>query len=258
MMKGQVLSNSPRMISAVRALLVGGAFAVCSTTSHAGAVIGATEPTQILNNVQLIMSYAEQAQQTVTQVQQYATMLQNLRQMTPSALLDTAAQQLFKDQNMLQTFRDLRTIYNAGQQAAYSLSAINQQFSNNHAGYGKYLNIASAYRNWSDTTLGAAKNAIKLVTAHSESFATEEGMINELSLKSQTAQGQLEATQAASAIGIQMVGQMQKLRQLQMAQIQSQNEFASAAQSEKDAQNAGLDRAFGNISSKSVKGSTNN
>lgn len=244
-----------RFFSAVRfgvllcALVVAGG-------AKAGAVVGATEPTQILNNVQLIMSYSEQARQTVTQLNQYAAMLQNLRQMTPSNLLDTAAQQLFRDQNMAQVFRDLRTTYNNGQQAAYSLSQINQQFANNHQGYGQMVNFAQAYKNWSDSSLGAAKNAIKLVTAHSEAFSTEEGMISELALKSQSAQGQLEAVQAGSAISLQMVGQLQKLRQLQMAQIQSQNEFAAARRSEEDAQQTGLDQAFGGMSSKSVKGRT--
>nr|WP_013207355.1 P-type conjugative transfer protein TrbJ [Ralstonia solanacearum]CBJ34342.1 Putative conjugative transfer protein TrbJ [Ralstonia solanacearum PSI07] len=228
----------------IAAVAVAGAL---SGPAHAGGVIaGATEPTQILNMVQLIAAYSEQARQTVTQLNQYAAMLQNLRQMTPSNLLDTAAQQLFQDQNMAQVFRDLRTVYNNGQQAAYSLGQVNQQFANNHPGYGAAVNFGTAYRNWSDTTLGAAKNAIKLVTAHGEAFATEEGMMSELAMKSQTAQGQLEATQAGSAIGLQMVGQMQKLRQLQMAQIQSQNEFAAADQSRRDASDAKLQEFLNN------------
>lgn len=216
----------------VAAMLVAGAL---SGPAHAGSIAGATEPTQILNMVQLIAAYSEQARQTVTQLNQYAAMLQNLRQMTPSNLLDTAAQQLFQDQNMAQVFRDLRTVYNNGQQAAYSLGQVNQQFANNHPGYGQTINFATAYRNWSDTTLGSAKNAIKLVTAHAEAFSTEEGMLSELASKSRTAVGQLQATQAGSEIGLQMIGQLQKLRQLQMAQVQSQNEFAAADQSRRDA-----------------------
>lgn len=223
-------------------------------TARAGAVVGATEPTQILNNVQLIMSYAEQAQQTTTQLQQYSAMLRNLQKMTPSSLLDAAASQLWMDQNMVQAFRDIRTVYQQGQQAAYSLSMINQQFKSSHPDFGTAINFANAYKNWSDSTLGAAKNAIKLVTAHADSFTTEEGMINELAYKSQTADGQMQAVQAGSAISLQLVGQMQKLRQLQMAQVQSQNEFAAAAQSEKDAKQYGIDRAFGGVSSTSIKG----
>jgi hypothetical protein len=43
---------------------------VSATAAHAGAVAGATEPTQILNNIQLVASYAQQPQQTVTQINQ--------------------------------------------------------------------------------------------------------------------------------------------------------------------------------------------
>jgi len=67
------------------------AVALCNT-ANAGAVIGATEPTQILNNVQLVASYAQQAQQTVTQVNQYETMLRNLENLNPNALLNGQAQ----------------------------------------------------------------------------------------------------------------------------------------------------------------------
>lgn len=40
-----------------------------------GGTGGATEITQIANNTQLMMSYVEQAQQTITQFNQYQTML---------------------------------------------------------------------------------------------------------------------------------------------------------------------------------------
>ncbi|MCY0853039.1 P-type conjugative transfer protein TrbJ [Cupriavidus sp. D39] len=230
---------------------------VTSNVAQAGAVVGATEPTQILNNLQLVLAYAEQAQTSANTMNQYAAMLKNLERMTPSSLLDSAAQQLFVDKNMSQAFSDLRNIYSKGQQTAYSLASVNQQFKSNHPGYGGAVDFSSAYRNWSDSSLSAAKNAIKLVTAHSENFATEEGMMNELAFKSQTAAGQLQAAQAGAAISLQMVGQMQKLRQVALAQVQSQNEFAAAAQSEKDAQQLGVEKAFGGVASKSVKGQAN-
>lgn len=242
-----------KLMSVIR-ILVTLLVSTLALQARAGAVIGATEPTQILNNIQLLMTYSENAQQTVTAMNQYQTMLTNLKQMTPSSLLDQAAQQLFQDQDMQKAFRDLRQVYVNGQQAAYSLAQMNQQFKGNHPGYGASVNFASAYRNWSDTNLSAAKNAIKLVTTHQEAFGSEESMINELAYKSRTAEGQMQAVQAGSAISLQLVGQLQKLRQLQMAQVQSQNEFAAAQQSEKDVQQYGLEQAFGGVTSKSVKG----
>src|SRR5664279_5066664 len=84
-----------------------------------GAVAGATEPTQILNQIQLVMSYVEQAQQTATQLQQYQTMLTNLMHLTPSNLLGQASQQLWQDQGMSQAFSNLRKIVVNGQNISY-------------------------------------------------------------------------------------------------------------------------------------------
>lgn len=202
-----------------------------------GAVAGATEPTQILNNVQLVASYGEQAQQTVQQIQMYQTMLKNLVQMTPSSLLDQSAQKLFQDQNMLQTFRNLRNIVVNGQSLSYSLANIDAQFRKVNPGYGQYtrgFDFQSAYQDWSNNTIQSVENSMSVVSAHADDFDTEQGMVNELSNISSSAQGQLQAMQAGHQIGIATISQLQKLRQLQMAQMQVQNAYVSAMQGRLD------------------------
>lgn len=52
----------------------------------ASSVIGATEPTQIANNVELVGSYLKQVEQVATQIKQYQAQLLALRQMDPSKL----------------------------------------------------------------------------------------------------------------------------------------------------------------------------
>ena len=79
------------------ALILALALALPRGPLHAGAVVGATEPTQILNNLQLGAQYVEQVQQTLTQINQYKAMLENLKQLTPSSLLDQAARKLWCD-----------------------------------------------------------------------------------------------------------------------------------------------------------------
>lgn len=217
-----------------------------------GLIAGATEPTQILNNIQLVASYAEQAQQTVTQFNQYQTMLKNLMQMTPSQLLDQSAQKLWADQNMAKSFRDLRRITVAGESTAYTLANIDQQFKNLNPGYNgfsKGFNFNAAYANWSGNTLNAVNGALRVLSAHADDFDTESDLMSELSSKSQTAQGQLQALQAGNQVGIAMVGQMQKLRQLQMAQMQAQNAFISGQQSRSDANDAKLQEFIKNAKS---------
>lgn len=233
------------------------AISVVSPLAFAGGVVaGATEITQIMNNAQLSASYAEAAQQTATQMQQYQAMLKHLQQITPSSMLDQAAQKLFVDQNMLNAFKNLQKVIVAGEQTAYTMQNVEQKFKQLNKGYGGYANgidIAQSLKGWSDNTLGAVKNSLALVTAHSENFASEQGMMSELQMRSQTAQGQLQATQAGSQISLAMIGQMQKLQQLQMAQMQAQNAHIMAQQGEKDTDAAALKAVYGNLQSKRLK-----
>jgi len=218
-----------------------------------GAIAGATEPTQILNNLQLVASYAEHAEQTVTQINQYQTMLRNLMQLTPSGALNQAAQKLWSDQNMASAFNSLRRIVIAGQSTSYTLANIDSNFRTMHPGYGTVVDFQHAYRDWSDNALDSVKNALTLVTAHADDFESEAGMVSQLATRSQTAQGQLQALQAGNDIGVAMVGQMQKLRQLQMAQMQAQNAYIGAQQSENDAKKTGLNKLYGSMSGDKLK-----
>ncbi len=224
---------------------------VCGpTTAHAtGVIAGATEFTQIANNIQLLMSYVEQAQQTVTQVRQYQTMLTNLRQMTPSSLLDASAQKLWQDQGMSQAFRDLRTIYINGQKVAYSLSSLDAQFKAAHpgrGGMGKGFDFNKAYAMWSNGTKDAVNGALKVMAAHADDFDNEQSLMRELSAKSASAQGQLEVTQVGNQVGMAMVTQLQKLGQLQAAQIQQEGNAIAGAQSRTDAGDAKLQEYLAN------------
>lgn len=228
-----------------------------SAVVHAGAIVGATEFTQIANNLQLVAQYAEEAQQTATQIQQYTTMLKNLKQMTPSHLLDSAAQQLFTDQNMYGAFKNLQKTVIAGQQIAYTGANLEQQFKNSHPGYSNgyagAVDFVARYKNVSDGTLASVKNALGLVTSHSERFGQEQSMLSELQLKSQTAEGQLQVLQAGNQIGLASINQMQQLRQLQMAQTQQQSAYIAGQQTEKDTRNIAYDKLYGNIKGPRLK-----
>lgn len=226
------------------ALAVAAVAAIASTTVQAGSVIGATEPTQILNNLQLGAQYVESAQQTIHQLNQYQAMLQNLKQMTPSAMLDQAAQKLWMDQNMTQAFRNLQQIVVGGQELSYSLANVDGRFKQMYPGYGSTANFGQSYKNWSGNTLNSVKNALALVSAHSENFNSEQGMMSELVMKSQTAGGQMQALQAGNQISVAMVGQMQQLRQLQMAQARAQGDYIAGQVAEKDLRNTTYDKIF--------------
>lgn len=233
-----------RSLVAALSLLIG----LASPAAFAGAVIGSTEPTQLLNNLQLAASYTEQAQQTATQINQYRAMLQNLQQIVSSGSLDQAAQKLWNDQNMTAAFMNLQKVVIGGQQTAYTMQTVDSKFRQAYPGYSgtaNGTNFSQAIQNWSTNTLGAVQNSTSLLTAHSENFASEQGMMAELQRRSRSAQGQLEATQAGSDIGVAMVGQMQQLRQLQMAQMASQNAYIAGVQSKRDMGDKAVESVYG-------------
>jgi P-type conjugative transfer protein TrbJ len=234
-------------------LSVGVLLASIAFNANAGAVAGATEPTQILNNTQLVASYAQQAQQTVTQINQYETMLRNLMNATPSELLGQAAGALWNDNNMTQTFKNLSTIVQSGQRIAYTLQNSDTLFHNLHPGYGSAFDFQNGYRNWSDNTLNSVQNAVSLMSAHASNFANEQSMVKELQTRSQSAQGQMQVLQAGNDIGVAMIGQMQELRQLQAAQAQQQGAYIAAQQSRMDVGDTAIKNEFGTLNTGRVK-----
>ena len=222
---------------------------MCGKANATGIIAGATEFTQIANNIQLALSYVEQAQQTITQFNQYKTMLQNLQQLSPGQLTGQVVRDLWADQNMNEAFSNLRKIYINGQQMAYTASSMEGRFKQAHPGYGQSngaTDFFKAYQGWSDNSLYQLKNATKAVTAQIDKFDTEAGMMDELQNASNSADGQLKAVQAGNQIGVAMVGQMQKLRQLQMAQMQAQNAYTAGQQSRQDASDAQLQQFLKN------------
>lgn len=232
-------------------------FFLTSAVAFAGAMTGgATEVTQIANNFQLMMSYAEQAQQTVHQMNMYQAMLKNLMKNGPSATLDQAAYQLFRDQKMVGTFKKLRQVVIGGQKIAYNQASFDSQFKTVHPGYGNYgdgTDYSMAYRNWSDTTHDSVESSLGIVSAQADSFDSEEAMVSELNSRAQSAEGQLQALQAGNSIGVSMIGQMQKLRQLQMAQMQAQGSYMAGQQSQEDTKRQGYEKIFGGLQTKSLR-----
>lgn len=198
-----------------------------------GLIAGATEFTQIANNFELVMNGVTEAEQLATQYQQYATQMQNLKQLAGGA---PAMAKLFADmtQNQ-QMFQRLATVVESGQRVAYSLQSADAAFKRAYPGYGNNKqNYGVMARGISDSTLGAIGNAVAAVGLQSDQISSESDMVSELSRLSSSSDGQLAATQAGNQISVAMVGQMQKLRQLQMAQMQAQGTYMAGRQTKQD------------------------
>lgn len=210
------------------ALAVAASFTAVAPSTQAGSVAGfggATEITQLANNVELVNLYLQQVQSYATQLQQYQNMIQNTLNI-PAQVWGAIQADLMGVANVVRQ----------GQALAYSAQNIGTQFQNTFKGfsYPQGFNFKTEYRNWSRATLDGIKGAFEAAKMQADQFATEEGVLTALRAMSQSAQGQMQALQVGAQIAEQQVQQLQKLRQLMMVQMQAQNSYL-AAQEQKDA-----------------------
>ncbi|CAG9229929.1 Conjugative transfer protein TrbJ [Paraburkholderia tropica] len=182
-------------------------FAATSAPSFAGAVAGATEPTQILNNIQLVLQYAQQ----VTMVENQLKALASL----PSQQWGSASQDLSA----------LTQIVSSGQTLSYTMQNIDQQFKQQYPGYQSGTNYTSSYQQWGTNTLDNVRAALNAAGLQSSQFASERSALSAIQAMANSPTGQTQAIQAGTMIASQTVDQLQKLRQLMMAQMQSQDTY---------------------------------
>ncbi|AKH22412.1 hypothetical protein AAY24_18255 (plasmid) [Sedimenticola thiotaurini] len=214
---------------------------------------GATEITQLANNVELGAIFGEEAQQVAQQAQQLAheiQMIQNQLNMYQNLLDNTSNLGSFIWGNVFSDLQALASAVQQGNAIAYSASNMNALWQQRYQGYSNYLaktygpgNFQSDYRHWYSTQRDGLHGALRSANLQSQQFATEEATLNTLENMSQTASGRMQAIQVGNQIAMQQVRQSQKLRELVMAQIQAQTNYL-ASEAEKDAANQARNEKF--------------
>lgn len=206
--------------------------------------IGATEPTQLMNNFELVGIAAEEVQQVANQVTQIANQAQQI------------ANQIQQIQNMVQNtmnipnqiwgqivpaLTQLANVVQQGQAIAYNMANLNQAFQLRFPDYQNWLNqnmnapqFYQAYQDWYTTQRDGISGALQVANLQEQQFANENQIMAQLQAMSQNATGRMQALQVGAQIANQQVQQTQKLRQLVMAQMQMQANYM-AAEAAKDA-----------------------
>ena len=120
--------------------------------TDAGVLAGvATEWTQILNHVQLIMGYIRQGLQLENELRQYAEQLKQGR---------VLPQQLFGP--IQQDLSQLSQVVQGGQALAYSMGNLDAQFRNTFPGYSfRSQGYFNDYKKWSQTSLDTTMNSLR-------------------------------------------------------------------------------------------------
>src|SRR6202521_6221916 len=122
------------------------------TTTDAGVVAGmATEWTQILNHVQLIMGYIRQGLQLENELKQYEEQLKQGM---------VSPQQLFGP--IQQDLSQLAQVVQGGQALAYSMGNLDGQFRSTFPGYSyRTSGYFNDYKKWSQTSLDTTMNSLR-------------------------------------------------------------------------------------------------
>lgn len=185
----------------------------------------ATEPTQIMNNIELVMQYAKQVEQHSTQV---TNMMHNYSRLQDALVQATN----FNLAGPLKPFYDLagalRSIGIAVQNAkgiAYSMDNLDGRFRNQFKGYVANPNVSTQYRAWADNVNGTFESTMKGMELTRKEIENETTFAQKLQAMAATSKGRNQLEQTVIAFADSSVGQMQKLRALMLLDMQSKQAY---------------------------------
>lgn len=203
---------------------------------YAGAATGgATEVTQILNNIELV-------QQVITTKEQLETMITNLKKLQD--FVNNGA-------GLIDALKELNNIVQYGQALAYNAANLSSEFNNRFKDFEQFASKISAdggkydlqyskdrYQKWARQNLDNVHSALRAANLQSKYFQSDAQTIKEIERKAQTAQGRDQLLQAGIEIAAQQAQQMVQLRQLITSDMQMQANYQASLvdrQAEKDA-----------------------
>lgn len=182
--------------------------------SGGGGISGfSTEVTQLLNHAELVS-------QLQTQIAQLNDMIQQALRLPKEIWNDVNGQVM-----------QLRSIIDSGCRIAYTLENLDEVFKQQFSGFEDAFQISLGgmgfegtmqdyTQRWSEENLETIKTVLKGIGKSAEDFQTEADTLRELQSMSQSAEGRLQAIQAANQIATFEAQQLMKLREVAYAQIQ--------------------------------------
>ncbi|WP_314909771.1 P-type conjugative transfer protein TrbJ [Cardiobacterium hominis] len=203
---------------------------------------GATEPTQMMNNVELVLSNAQLLKEVETSINQLQTMYTNLKKLKEFVNNGDA---------IIEELLNLNQIIQYGQALAYNANNMSEEFNERYKDFDKFYeqvqaqngkydheNAKGRYQKWSRQNLDNVNSALRAANLQSKYFQTEAQTIKEIERKAQTAEGRDQLLQAGVEIASLQAKQMIQLRQLIASDLQMQANYQASVidrQAEKDA-----------------------
>lgn len=175
--------------------------AMLSANADAGAMTGgATEITQILNNVELVSIYATEIEQVARQLQMVQNMVQNTNQL-PIQMWSGVENQLA---SLVNAITSVKGVVNATENA---MAMTEQQFGNG----GLLDNYEHRLRGWNQGVNNQIGTALRNMGLNAGQFQTRQQALAQIQAASQSATGRMQVLQAGNQIAGLMVNEMQSL-----------------------------------------------
>lgn len=208
-----------------KAVLGAVAGVMVASAAHAGSVAGnggATEVTQILNNVQLI----EQTSQQLQQIQQVGQQLQYMKYQMKN-LQGSPTEIWGQAQTLLERLARLVSRSNG---LGYTAGNIAQKFQQTYPGYQPTTDYGQQYGKWTQQSMQGISVALQSAGMQAGDFATEQQSLNQIRAISANSPGALQAIQAGNMISSNMADQLMELRQLETTQMNAQDGWLATQQ----------------------------
>ncbi len=161
----------------------------------------------------------DQATQISNQLQQLAYQLQSLRNI-PNGIWGRIQGDLAA----------LTRIAKVGQSISYADANLSAEFTHMYPGYQVPTNYTQAYTQWASNSLGGIQGALQAANLQSTQFQSEDALFNQLQGLSDGSVGHMQALQVGNMIGVQELQQLEKLRQIQMVQLQGEFDYLATQQ----------------------------
>lgn len=217
--------NRQKMRKPLYSLVAVALFLGSGAAGAGGAGGGATEYTQILNNLQLVQSYAKQVEAFLRQGMQLEAQLKNLMS-NPFSVLGSDVQILINE---------IGSIMNTGQSIGYNLAQIDRNFANNFKS-PTAANFAKNFTNWNKTNTDTLQSVLRSVGTSRDQFPTTQAALTDLYNRSQATGGNLQALQTLSQINIKQIQQLQGLQEIISNQAAAETTYM-ATQTAKEQKN---------------------
>ena len=220
--------------------------AVCWTpVTFAGSDSLATEFTQLLSYEEMLNSAITDAENLAINIRKYQVMAANIKHL-PTFIKQSAMADLQRLANIVSMGDAIS--YNSAQLDSLYREAyrdfkhyMKEKASNDNNGYE---DLNERYQKWSKVNHDSVLGAMKAAGMQSKQFAEEYSDMAKIERQMQTASGTNQLLQAGGSIAAMQVEQLQKLRQLQMAQIQLQSAYIATSIDRQAKDDADLQKAL--------------